>query len=220
MSVGRALNLIFLGPPGAGKGTQANLIAKKYGIPQVSTGEILRSAVKEQTPMGQQAAQYMADGLLVPDCVVVGIVGERLMASDCVSGFILDGFPRTVAQADSLSELLEKLGKSVGFVISFEIVKDVLLERITGRRMCRGCGRGYHVVFDPPKSPGSCDECGGDLYQREDDKEETIQKRLDVYEEQTAPLKEYYKNHSLLKSVNGLGSIDEIQKSIVAILES
>lgn len=214
------MNLIFLGPPGAGKGTQANILTKRHNIPQISTGEILRSAVKAQTPMGVRAKQYMDAGSLVPDDVVVGIVEERLASSDCGDGFILDGFPRTVPQADALKVMLQKSGRSIEHVISFEVDKGVLLDRIVGRRMCRGCGRGYHMVFDPPREQARCDDCGGELYQREDDHEETMRRRLDVYEEQTAPLKEYYSNESLLRSVDALGPIEEVTLKIRAIIES
>ncbi|RNC69348.1 MAG: adenylate kinase [Desulfuromonadales bacterium] len=214
------MDLVFLGPPGAGKGTQANLIAKRYGIPQVSTGEMLRAAVKAQTPMGVLAKQYMDSGALVPDEVVVGIVGERLALDDCRAGFILDGFPRTVAQADALKGILGGLGRSIRHVISFEVDANLLLERITGRRVCRLCGRAHHLVFDPPREVGVCDECGGELYQRDDDQAETMRRRLDVYDEQTAPLKRYYLEEQLLRRVDALGQIGDVQQSIVSILES
>lgn len=214
------MNLVFLGPPGAGKGTQANLITKHYGIPQISTGDILRSAVASGTPMGVEAKRYMDEGLLVPDNVVVGIVGERLSSEDCLSGFILDGFPRTVAQADALKGMLQAAGRSIEHVISFEVDSAVLLERLTGRRICRGCGRGFHVVYDPPSVEDSCDGCGGDLYQRDDDREETIRRRLEVYDEQTAPLKSYYEEAALLRRVDALGTIESVQLAIRAIVAS
>lgn len=213
------MNLILLGPPGAGKGTQAKILTKKYGIPQISTGDILRAAVKEQTPMGVRAKVFMDSGALVTDEVVVGIVEERLAKPDCGSGFILDGFPRTVMQADALSQMLKDLGKSIDHVISLSVDKEELLERVTGRRTCRSCGKGFHIAFDPPKVNGICDECGGELYQRDDDSEETMRKRLEVYEGQTAPLVAYYDKKSLLRTIHGTGSIDDIQGKLLSILE-
>lgn len=213
------MNLVFLGPPGAGKGTQAGLITKQYGIPQISTGEILRSAVQQQTPMGVEAKRYMDGGSLVPDSVVVGIVEERLACQDCKDGFILDGFPRTVAQADALSVMLGKTNKEIEHVILFDVDYDVLLERIVGRRMCRNCGRGYHVRFDPPRVAGECDECGGELYQRADDQESTMRKRLEVYEDQTAPLKDYYSAGNLLRPVDALAQIKDVFEEIQKIIK-
>lgn len=217
--MGARMNLILLGPPGAGKGTQAKILTKRFAIPQISTGDILRGAVKEQTAMGLKAKSYMDSGALVPDEVVVGIVRERIAQPDCINGFILDGFPRTVAQADALKQMLAGLGKSIEHVLSIEVDKEELLGRITGRRTCRSCGRGYHIVFDPPKEAGKCDECGGELYQRDDDREETMRNRLAVYDEQTAPLIAYYAQESLLRSIKGIGSIEEIQHSILNVVE-
>jgi adenylate kinase len=213
------MNIILLGPPGAGKGTQAKILSKKFKIPQISTGDILRGAVKDQTPMGIKAKGFMDAGALVPDGVVVGIVEERLAKEDCIDGFILDGFPRTVAQADALKDMLVSHGKAIEHVVSVEVDREELLQRITGRRTCRGCGRGFHIVFDPPRLVGKCDECGDELYQRDDDSEETMRKRLNVYDEQTAPLIAYYNNESLLRSIQGTGSIDEIQQALLRILE-
>ncbi len=213
------MNLILLGPPGAGKGTQAKILTKKYEIPQISTGDILRAAVKEQTPMGVKAKEFMDRGALVSDEVVVGIVEERLAKPDCASGFILDGFPRTVKQADALRQMLLVLGKTIDHVISMEVDQEALLERVTGRRTCRSCGKGFHIAFDPPKVDGVCDECGGELYQRDDDSEGTMRNRLDVYEEQTAPLIAYYDKESLLRTIDGLGAIEEIQRKLQCILE-
>jgi len=212
------MKLILLGPPGAGKGTQAKMLTDRFGIPQISTGDILRSAVKEGTPMGVKAKAFMDAGGLVPDEVVVGIVRERLQKSDCADGFILDGFPRTVAQADALKETLLQLGKSLDAVISLEVDVEALVERLTGRRTCKACGRGYHVKFDPPKVAGTCDLCGGVLIQRDDDKEETIRKRLEVYHQQTAPLVAYYRTDSLLTSVDGMREIDTVQQQILSAL--
>ena len=213
------MNLILLGPPGAGKGTQAKILTKRYSIPQISTGDILRAAVAEQTPMGIKAKEFMDSGALVSDEVVVGIVEERLSKTDCEPGFILDGFPRTVKQADALKHMLEAFGKSIDHVISICVEKDELLERVTGRRTCRSCGSGFHAIFDPPKVNGICDECNGELYQRDDDSEETMRNRLDIYEEQTAPLIAYYAQQSLLRSVYGIGSIEEIKQKLLNILE-
>ncbi|AAR36229.1 adenylate kinase [Geobacter sulfurreducens] len=214
------MNLVFLGPPGAGKGTQANLLTRTYEVPQISTGEILRAAVKSKTPMGVKAKEYMDQGALVPDSVVVGIVEERLASPDCASGFILDGFPRTVAQADALKQVLGALGKQIEHVVSFEVDKGVLLERIVGRRVCRACGRAFHVKFDPPLVDGVCDACGGELYQRDDDREDTMRRRLEVYDEQTAPLKSYYEGERLLRKVNALEPIEDVQRQIVKLVES
>lgn len=211
------MNLVLLGPPGAGKGTQAKMLIQKYGIPQISTGDILRSAVKEQTPMGVKAKTFMDSGALVPDEVVIGIVEERLSKADCLNGFILDGFPRTVAQADALNKTLASLGKKIDHVLSIEVPRDDLLVRLSGRRTCRACGRGYHILYDAPSNDKSC-ECGGELYQRDDDLEETIRRRLDVYEAQTAPLIDYYGSESLLRTVNGVGTFDEIQSRIASFL--
>lgn len=213
------MNLILLGPPGAGKGTQAKILTKKYAIPQISTGDILRAAVADKTPMGIKAKEFMDRGALVTDEVVVGIVEERLAKPDCAAGFILDGFPRTVAQADALKLMLQALGKSIDHVISITVENEELLERVTGRRTCKSCGKGFHVKFDPPKMAGKCDECNGELYQRDDDSEETMRKRLTVYEEQTAPLIAYYTQQSLLRTVYGIGSIEEIQHKLLGILE-
>jgi adenylate kinase len=213
------LNLILLGPPGAGKGTQAKILIKKYDIPQISTGDILRAAIKDQTPMGIKAKSFMDAGALVSDEVVVGIVEERLAKPDCANGLILDGFPRTVVQADALGNMLRNLGKGIDHVISIEVEKGELLERITGRRTCRNCGKGYHIRFEPSRVAGICDECGGELYQREDDSDATMRNRLDVYEKQTAPLISYYGERSLLRPVAGTGSIDEIQRKLLQILE-
>jgi adenylate kinase len=210
------MNLILLGPPGAGKGTQAKILSKRFDIPQISTGDILRGAVKEQTPMGIRAKSFMDAGELVPDEVVVGIVEERLSKPDCVKGFILDGFPRTVPQADALKNTLSGLGKTIEHVVSMVVDKEELLGRITGRRTCRLCGKGYHVSFDPPKQVGKCDECGVELFQRDDDKEDTMRNRLDVYENQTAPLIAYYAHESLLRSISGTGSIEDIQRNILS----
>ena len=213
------MNLILLGPPGAGKGTQAKILTKKYDIPQISTGDILRAAIKYQTPMGIKAKSYMDSGALVSDEVVVGIVEERLAKPDCRNGFILDGFPRTVVQADALKKMLQALGKTIDHVISIDVDREELLERITGRRICKNCGKGFHIKFDPPKDNDTCDECGGELYQRDDDSEETMRKRLEVYDKQTAPLIAYYTQELLLRTIQGIGSIDDIQTRLLQVFE-
>jgi adenylate kinase len=212
-------NLILLGPPGVGKGTQAKLLIEKFGIPQISTGDILRAAVKELTPMGIKAKGFMDSGALVPDSVVIGIVEERLAQQDCLQGFILDGFPRTVPQADALAQVLSGMGRAIDHVISLSVDKGELLKRLTGRRACTKCGAGYHVEYAPSQVEGVCDACGAELFQREDDKEETILRRLAVYEEQTAPLIAYYEAAGLLRSVNGLGTVEGIQAEIVARIQ-
>jgi adenylate kinase len=214
------MNLILLGPPGAGKGTQAKFLVNQYTIPQISTGDILREAVKQETVMGLKAREYMDSGALVPDEVVVGIVNERIAQSDCSHGFILDGFPRTVAQADALGKMLAASSKTIDHVISITVAKDELLKRITGRRICRNCGKGYHIDFEPSKVTGICDACKGELYQREDDCEKTIGKRLDVYEHQTSPLIDYYRAAHLLRNISGVGTIDAIQRLITKAIES
>ncbi|MEZ4598441.1 MAG: adenylate kinase [Syntrophotaleaceae bacterium] len=213
------MNLIFLGPPGSGKGTQAKMISEKLAIPQVSTGDMLRAAVKEGTPMGLKAKELMDKGALVSDEVVVGIVRERLGKKDCDSGFILDGFPRTVAQADALQQTLEDLGKTLDRVLSLGVDNEAVVERIAGRRTCRDCGKMYHVKFDPPREEGRCDACGAELYLRDDDREETVRRRLDVYQAQTAPLIDYYRDKGLLEEVDGMQEIGEVQAEILAALD-
>ena len=212
------MNLILLGPPGSGKGTQAQKIAEQYHIPQISTGDILRSAVKERTPLGVEAQGYMDQGKLVPDEVVVGIVRDRLMVSDCKKGFIMDGFPRTLPQAEALDATLGEMKWEIDHVISIEADNEELLRRLTGRRTCRNCGTMYHVIFNPPAKEGICNVCGGDLYQRDDDQEATIRARLQVYEDQTAPLIAYYNKKGLLRPIKGVGTIEEIFRNIVKVV--
>jgi adenylate kinase len=214
------MKLILLGPPGAGKGTQAKMLTDEFGIPQISTGDILRAAVKEGTPMGVKAKSFMDAGGLVPDEVVIGIVTERLQKEDCTPGFILDGFPRTVPQADALAGDLKDLNKNLDAVISLEVDIEALVERLTGRRTCKDCGRGYHITFDPAKKEGFCDACSGQLVQRDDDQEETIRKRLDVYNEQTSPLTSYYADAGLLKSLDGMQQIDIVQQQMLELLKA
>ena len=204
------MNLILLGAPGSGKGTQAKFLVRKYSIPQISTGDILREEVKSGTVLGLKAKEYMDKGRLVPDGVVVGMVEERVKKGDCTAGFILDGFPRTVAQADALEGTLQRMKKALSRVILVNVDEDELVKRLTGRRVCEKCGAGYHVIFDSPKQEGVCDKCQGKLYQRDDDKESTIRNRLKVYNNQTAPLIEYYQKKQFLSVVDGMGSIEEI----------
>ncbi len=211
----RFMDLILLGPPGSGKGTQAKKMVERYHLPQISTGDILRAALKEKTPLGLEAKQYMDQGKLVPDEVVVGIVRDRLKASDCQGGFILDGFPRTVPQAEALETTLRAMSRGIDHVISIEVANAELLKRLGGRRTCRNCGAMYHLVFDPPKKKGVCDTCGGELYQRADDQEKTIRERLKVYDKQTAPLIQYYRGKGLLRAIDGVGEVEEIFQRIV-----
>lgn len=214
------MRIVLLGAPGAGKGTQAKKLIDKYGIPQISTGDILRKAVADGTPLGIEAKSYMNKGELVPDSVVIGLVKERLQQDDCRKGFILDGFPRNTAQAETLDRVLGEMGVPLQIALSVDVDLDVLMKRLTGRRTCRQCGQMYNIYFSPPAKEGICDKCGGELYHRDDDKEETIRKRLEVYESQTAPLIEYYKNKGILKSVNGVGNIEEIFANVCAIFDS
>jgi len=213
------LNLILLGPPGAGKGTQSKLLIDRYGIPQVSTGDILRAAVKACSPACLRANEFMLKGALVPDELVIEIIKDRLQLSDSLKGFILDGFPRTVAQADALNAMLISAGRIIDHVISITVDNEFLLQRVIGRLTCKGCGRGYHKIFDTPQQAGVCDSCGADLFQREDDKEETMRARLNTYQVQTAPLIGYYESANLLRSINGLGSIQEINDSLIKVIE-
>lgn len=214
------MNLILLGPPGAGKGTQSVLLEKHFGIPQISTGDMLRAAVKASTPMGVKAKSFMDAGNLVPDEVVVGIVRERLQESDCANGFILDGFPRTVPQADALNESLVQLSRELDAVVSLQVDIHALVERLTGRRTCKECGKGYHVTFDPPAADGTCSACGGELVQRDDDHEETIRRRMQAYHQQTAPLEEYYRLAGLLLTVDGMSGIEDVQQTILTGLQA
>lgn len=212
------MKLILLGPPGAGKGTQAKMLVDFFKVPQISTGDILRAAIKSGSPMGVKAKSFMDAGSLVPDEVVVGIVEERLVQPDCEDGFILDGFPRTLPQADALTQTLAALGKDIDSVISLEVDIEALIVRLAGRRACSECGAGYHLQYEPPLKPDVCDSCGGKLIQREDDCESTIRNRMSVYHEQTSPLVDYYRQAGSLSCVDGMLPIDEVSKSILAIL--
>lgn len=212
------MRLVLLGAPGAGKGTQAKKLIEKHGIPQISTGDILRKAVADGTPLGKEAKSYMDKGDLVPDKVVIGLIEDRLKQPDCKKGFILDGFPRNTPQAETLDAMLKKLNMPLDSALSVDVPKDDLMKRLTGRRTCKGCQQMYNVYFSPPKKNGVCDKCGGELFHRDDDKEETIKRRLDVYDAQTAPLINYYKKSGILKSVIGVGGIDEIFKKVCSVL--
>ncbi|MFH1136304.1 MAG: adenylate kinase [Pseudomonadota bacterium] len=212
------MNIILLGPPGAGKGTQAKKLVDKYSIPQISTGDILRANLKAQTELGLEAKKFMDAGKLVPDEVVIGIINNRIKEADCQKGYMLDGFPRTVAQAEALDKILAQQGSGIDHVISIDVPNSELLGRLTGRRTCRACGQGFHVMFDPPKKAGVCDKCNGELYQRDDDNEATVSNRLDVYGAQTQPLIEYYQAKGLLRPIEGLGEISEIFGRIVKVL--
>ena len=214
------MRLVFLGAPGVGKGTQAEMVSAKYGVPKISTGDLLRAAVAQKTPLGLEAKQFMDRGDLVPDKVVIGLVEEKTNAAECAKGFILDGFPRTVPQADTLTGLLAKKGVSLDRVVYFVIPREEVISRLSGRRSCSKCPAVYHVEFVPPKQEGVCDECGGPLIQRSDDRKETVESRLNVYEEQTSPLIEYYREKNLLAELNGSGSVEEVQGRLLALLSA
>jgi adenylate kinase len=212
------MNLILLGPPGGGKGTQAKPLMERYKIPQISTGDILRDNLKRGTELGKQAKAFMDKGQLVPDEVVIGIIRNRLGAADCKPGFMLDGFPRTVPQAEALGKVLSDMSLKIDHVISIEVPDTELVKRLTGRRTCRSCGDGYHVMFKLPKKEGACDKCGGELYQRDDDNETTVRNRLEVYKKSTQPLIDYYQKKGLLRPIEGMGSIQDIFGRITKVL--
>lgn len=215
------MRLIFLGPPGVGKGTQAQRLAAGEGIPQVSTGEILRHAVKQGTPLGKQAQGFMDAGKLVPDEVVIGIIRERVGGAECARGYILDGFPRTVAQAEALDQMLRTNGgPGIDHVVSFEVPHADLIRRLSGRRSCPACQAVYHLEHAPPKREGRCDKCGGALVQRDDDKPETVEARLTVYDRQTRPLIEYYEKRGLLRRVDASASIDQVSERLRAAVRT
>ena len=212
------MKLIMLGAPGAGKGTQAKRIAAKYGIPHISTGDIFRANIKNGTELGKKAQTYMDKGLLVPDELVCDLVVDRIQQSDCEKGYVLDGFPRTIPQAEALTAALEKLGTGIDYAINVEVPDANILNRMGGRRACLGCGATYHVEFNPPKQEGVCDTCGAELVLRDDDKPETVQKRLDVYHEQTQPLIDYYTKAGKLAEVDGTKDMDDVFAAIVDLL--
>jgi adenylate kinase len=212
------MRIVLLGAPGAGKGTQAKKLIEKYDMPQISTGDLLRAAVAAGTPLGKEAKSYMDKGELVPDSVVLGMVEERLKQDDCKKGYILDGFPRNTAQAEALDKMLSNLNMSLTAALSVDVPFEDLMKRLTGRRTCKSCGQMYNIYFKAPAKEGICDKCSGELFQRDDDKEATIKKRLEVYSSQTEPLIGYYKNKGILKSVTGTGSIDEIFRKVTETL--
>lgn len=213
------MNIILMGLPGAGKGTQAEFMIKEFQIPHISTGDMFRAAVKEETEMGLAAKSYMDKGLLVPDEVVIGIVRERLNKDDCKNGFLLDGFPRTVAQAQALEKTLEEMGRRVDHVVDIEVPREELMARLTGRRICKQCGASYHVIFNPPTEEGKCDKCVGELYQRDDDNETTVATRLDVNIEQSAPLLAYYKEKGVVRNIDGLQAIEKVFEDVKNVLK-
>ena len=212
------MKIIMLGAPGAGKGTQAEKICAKYNIPHISTGDIFRANIKNNTELGQKAKSYMDQGLLVPDELVVELVADRITQDDCAKGFVLDGFPRTIPQAEALDAALEKMGTSMDYAIDVDVPDQNIINRMSGRRACLDCGATYHIVTIPTKVEGICDTCGSKVVLREDDKPETVQKRLEVYHAQTQPLIEYYKKQNVLRTVDGTQPMDEVFEAIVDIL--
>ena len=212
------MKIIMLGAPGAGKGTQAKQIADKYGIPHISTGDIFRANIKNGTELGKKAKEYMDQGALVPDELTCDLVMDRIAQDDARNGFVLDGFPRTIPQAEALTAALEKIGQKMDFAIDVDVPDENIVNRMSGRRACLNCGATYHIVSIPPKQEGICDRCGSEIVLRDDDKPETVQKRLKVYHEQTQPLIDYYKKQGILQSVDGTVPMEEVFRSIVAIL--
>lgn len=210
------MQVILIGPPGAGKGTQAKLLQERFGLPHISSGDLLRAAVKRKTDTGVQAKRYMDRGELVPDDIVVRLIEERVRQDDCHAGFILDGFPRTVTQAKALEPMLTKHHKRVDHVLSISVPRDEIIKRLSGRRTCRDCDAMYHVIFNPPLNNGLCNRCNGELYQRDDDQEDTITARLDVYERQTAPLLDHYRRLGLLREIDGVGGAQHVFARILA----
>ena len=213
------MNIILMGLPGAGKGTQASEIVKKFPIPHISTGDVFRKAIKDETDLGKEAKSYMDRGELVPDEVTVGIVKERISEDDAKKGFLLDGFPRTIDQAESLNQIMSELDRNIDAVINIEVPEEELMNRLTGRRICEKCGTTYHLVFNPPKVDGVCDIDGGKLYQRKDDNPETVSNRLSVNVKQSKPILEYYDEKGVLKNIDGAKDIDDVTKDVIDILD-
>lgn len=218
MDGGMDVNIILMGLPGAGKGTQAERIVNDFNIPHISTGDIFRAAVKNETPLGLEAKSFMDKGHLVPDEIVIGIVRERLTEDDCKNGFLLDGFPRTVPQAQALTATLKDMGREIDHVINIDVRRELLIDRLTGRWICKVCGSSYHTIFNPPQVAGVCDKDQGELYQREDDKVEVVAQRLDVNIAQTQPLIDYYTELGLLRTINGEQDIDQVLIDIATLL--
>jgi adenylate kinase len=214
------MRIVLVGAPGAGKGTQAKYISQHFGIPSISTGDIFRANLAARTPLGLEAKRYMDKGDLVPDEVTVGIVRDRLSQDDTVTGFLLDGFPRTLPQAEALDEMLSELGQPIDAALELRVDEDEVVRRLSGRRTCRSCGHVWHTEFDPPKAEGVCDLCSGELFQRDDDKPETVRHRLEVYNEQTAPLVEYYRDRDLLRTIEAKGRVDEITQRAIDALKA
>lgn len=204
------MNIVLMGPPGAGKGTQADVMARKLFVPHISTGDIFRANIKANTELGLLANQFISKGELVPDEVTMGMIKDRLAEADCEKGFILDGLPRTIVQADALEEILDGQGKKVEYVVNIEVPLENLIERLSGRRVCRNCSQTYHMMYNPPAEAGVCDDCGGELYQRADDSEATIKNRLEVFQAQSQPLVDYYQEKGLLLNIDGEQSINQV----------
>jgi adenylate kinase len=213
------MRLVLVGPPGAGKGTQAKYLAKHFAIPQISTGDIFRANVAEQTELGREAKRYMDAGDLVPDEVTIAMVRDRIGQADAAGGFLLDGFPRNVAQAQALNDILGQMNAPLAAVLELKVDDEEVVRRLSGRRTCRQCGHVWHQEFDPPKEDGVCDKCGGQLFQRDDDQPETVQHRLDIYQEQTAPLVGFYRDNGLLKTIEAMAPVDDVTKRAIEALE-
>ncbi|HWO96753.1 MAG TPA: adenylate kinase [Bacillus sp. (in: firmicutes)] len=212
------MNLLLMGLPGAGKGTQAERLAENYEIPHISTGDMFRAAIKEGTSLGKKAKEYMDSGNLVPDEVTIGIVRERLEKDDCKKGFLLDGFPRTTAQAEALEQMLAETGRAIDFVLNIDVAREELMDRLTGRRLCRDCGATYHVIFNPTRVEEVCDKCSGELYQRDDDNEKTVGTRLEVNISQQQPLLDFYQEKGYLRNIDGSQPINQVFEEIEDIL--
>lgn len=212
------MRAILLGPPGAGKGTQAETIVNEFKVPHVSTGDMFRKNIKEETELGKQVKAYLDKGMLVPDQLTVEIVKDRILQADCSNGFLLDGFPRTIEQANALDKVLSETGQKLDYVINIQVDPKLLVERAVGRRICKDCGQTYHLTFNKPNKEGICDKCGGELYQRKDDTEETVANRINVYQEQTQPLIEYYTTKGIILDINGEQPIDKVGSDIISSL--
>ena len=212
------MNIILIGPPGVGKGTQAKFLGEAYNIPQISTGDMLRANVRDATPLGTEAKQYMNAGQLVPDAVILGMMKSRFNEPDCNAGYILDGFPRTIPQAEGLDNLLNDMGQQIDSVLVLNVNHEEIIKRLSSRRSCKECDMVYNLIFDPPASENKCDKCDGILYQRDDDKPETIRQRLDVYSNQTSPLITFYSKKRLVQTIDGTGKIDEVKERMFSLL--